>query len=461
MAAAPGSVQAGVSTGARRYALGVLVVVYTFNFIDRQILAILLPAIKAEFAVADWVLGFLAGSAFALFYATLGVPIALLADRYNRRNLIALALAVWSGMTALSAAAGSVMTLALARIGVGVGEAGCSPPAHSMISDYYPPEQRSTAMGIFTLGISLGIMIAYLAGGWVVENIGWREAFLIVGLPGLLLALIVRFTVVEPPRGHADRRADTEAPPGVAFVARFLLQRRSFLHMAVGSGLAAFGGYAIASFFPTYLVRSFGMSPSLIGVWLGLILGIAGGLGFAGGGWVADRLGRRGRRWSMWGVAVASLLGWACLFPVYLGTSAPAALAWFVVPAILSNFYLATTLAQAQGLVGLRMRGVAAALMLFILNIIGLGLGPQVTGILSDLYAPTFGAESMRYALLTVGATVGPWSAFHYYKAGRTIEADLGRCDDLELQPVDYRKITTSAVVIVLAIALVIARYLD
>ena len=170
-----------ISVAARRYVLGVLVVVYTFNFIDRQILAILLPSIRAEFGVDDWVLGFLAGPAFAIFYATLGVPIALLGDRWNRRNLIAIAVAIWSAMTALSGVAANIVQLALARIGVGVGEAGFSPPAHSMISDLYPPKERSTAMGIFTLGISIGIMLAYLAGGWVVQNIGWREAFYIVG----------------------------------------------------------------------------------------------------------------------------------------------------------------------------------------------------------------------------------------------------------------------------------------
>lgn len=280
----------------RRYVLGLLVVVYTFNFIDRQILAILLPAIKAEFGVTDTILGFLAGSAFALFYATLGVPIALLADRWNRRNLIALALAIWSGMTALSGVAANIVHLALARIGVGIGEAGCSPPAHSIISDLYGPEERSTAMGIFTLGISAGIMIAYLAGGWVAENIGWREAFLIVGLPGLVLALLVRFTVREPVRGQSDGKLDSTARPGIVDVARFLLRRKSFLHLAVGSGLASFIGYAVISFFPTFLFRSHGMNLSEIGVWLGIILGTAGGLGFAGGGYVADKLGRRGQR---------------------------------------------------------------------------------------------------------------------------------------------------------------------
>ncbi|MDH4107048.1 MAG: MFS transporter [Gammaproteobacteria bacterium] len=421
---------ANTGIGVRRYALSLLVVAYTLNFIDRQVLAILLPAIKAEFGVQDWVLGFLAGSAFALFYATLGVPLALLADRWNRRNLIAVALAVWSGMTALSGMATSIVQLAIARIGVGIGEAGFSPSAHSMISDYYPPKQRSSAMGIFSTGISIGIMIAYLAGGWVVQHIGWREAFLIVGLPGILLAVIFRMTVAEPPRGMSENRADSSARPRIGEVARYLLKRRSFGHMAVGSGLAAFGGYAVANFFPSFLVRSHGMDPSLIGVYLGLIIGIGGGIGYAGGGYLADHLGRRSHRAALLGVAVCGMIGWCFNFPVFLGDRLGLALSLFVVPVILTNVYLATTFAQTQGLVGLRMRGVAAAILLFILNIIGLGLGPQVTGILSDLYAGRFGDESMRYALLTVVTVVGPWSAFHYVMASRSIEADLAAAED-------------------------------
>src|SRR5690606_3393680 len=418
------------SLATRRYVLALLVVVYTFNFIDRQILAILLPAIKAEFGVNDTVLGFLAGSAFALFYATLGVPIALLADRWNRRNLIALSLAIWSGMTALSGVAANIVQLTLARIGVGVGEAGCSPPAHSIISDLYAPEERSTAMGIFTLGISGGIMIAYLAGGWVAENIGWREAFLIVGLPGLVLALLVRFTISEPVRGQSDGKKDSAARPGIVAVARFLLGRKSFLHLAMGSGLAAFIGYAVVSFFPTFLFRSHGMNVSEIGVWLGIILGTAGSVGYVGGGYVADRLGRRGQRYSLWGVAVATMFAWLFHFPVFLVGNPYLVLAFFVIPAIFANFYLATTFAQIQGLVGLRMRAVASALLLFILNAVGLGLGPLSAGVLSDLLEKSFGADSMRYSLLFIALVVGPWSAWHYFAAGRHIEGDLARSDE-------------------------------
>ena len=419
-----------VSSSARRYALGVLAVVYTFNFIDRQILAILLPSIKAEFGVGDGMLGFLAGTAFAIFYATLGLPIALLADRWNRRNLIALSLALWSGMTALSGVAANVGQLALARIGVGVGEAGCSPAAHSMISDYYPPEKRASAMGIFTLGISAGIMIAFLAGGWVAQNVGWRQAFLLVGLPGVLLSVLMWGTVREPPRGFSEGRTDVAERPSLQQVIRFLLARRSFLFISLGAGLASFGGYAVANLFPLYLIRSHAMTQAEVGLYLGLVLGIAGGLGFAGGGFFADRVGRRGQRVALNGVAVAMLFGWLFMFPVFLSDSLSMVMTLFVVPAVFSNFYLASTFAQTQGLVPLRMRAVASALMLFILNIIGLGFGPWVTGVISDLLADRFGMESMRYALLAVCGTVYPLSALAYRVAGRTIEADLARRDE-------------------------------
>jgi predicted MFS family arabinose efflux permease len=413
----------------KRYVLGLLVVVYTFNFIDRQILAILLPAIKAEFGVDDWVLGFLV-SAFALFYATLGVPIALLADRFNRRNLIAIAVAVWSGMTALSGLATNVVQLALARVGVGIGEAGFGPPAHSIISDYYPPEQRSTAMGIFTLGISAGIMIAYLAGGWVAQNIGWREAFFIVGVPGLILALIVRFTIDEPVRGMSEQREDDPDRPGIIAVARFLSRRKSFIHMAVGSGLASLGGYAVISFFPSFLVRSHAMSLTEIGVYMGFIIGIGGGLGFAGGGYIADKVSRRSKKHALWVVSAATMFAWLFAFPIYLLENRYVVLGLTVIPAIFTNFYLATTMAQTQSLVRLRMRAVASAILLFILNIIGFGIGPQVTGILSDLLATTFGNESMRYSLLFIVSVIGPWSALHYYIAGRHLDADLQRVNE-------------------------------
>ena len=404
--------------------------VYVFNFIDRQILAILLPAIKAEFGVDDWVLGFLAGSAFALFYATLGVPIALLADRWNRRNLIAISLSIWSAMTALSGIAANVFQLAMARVGVGVGEAGYAPPAHSMIADYYPPEKRATAMGVFTLGISIGIMIAYLGGGWMAQNIGWRQAFLVVGIPGIILALVFRFTVREPRRGMSDGKVDDGEKFGVLAVARFLLQRKSFVHMSLGAGLSSFNAYAVLSFFPSFLERSHGMDLQQIGASLGIIIGVSTGLGFVGGGYFADKIGSKNRRLSLQAVAAALLLGWVFVFPLYLLNSPYLVIGIFFLPSTLSNVYLPTTFAQTQSLVSLRMRAVASAILLFVINIIGLGLGPQAAGILSDYLAGAQGVDSLRYSLLAIGAITGPWTAWHFYYASRYIDADLARAEE-------------------------------
>ena len=418
-----------LSKSARRYALAVLVVVYTFNFIDRQVLAILLPAIKAEFLVDDWVLGFLVGTSFALFYATLGMPIALLADRWNRRNLIAVALAIWSGMTALSGLAANIVQLAAARIGVGVGEAGCSPPAHSMISDYYPPEKRATAMGVFTVGISAGIMIAYLSGGWLAENLGWRKALLIVGLPGLLLALIVRFTVTEPVRGASEGRQDSGHRYTVLQVGRYLYGRKSFVHMSFGAALASFNAYAILSFFPSFLIRSHGMNLQEIGMYLGVIIGTSSAIGFVGGGYLADRVGSINKTYALWAIAASALTAWLFVLPLYLLDNTTWVLILFFIASVPTNVYLATTFAQTQSLVPLRMRSVASAILLFIINIVGMGLGPQFAGILSDILATGFGEDSMRYSLLAIGFVIGPWVAIHYYVAGRHIEHDLDRVD--------------------------------
>lgn len=418
------------SPGKRRYALVLITIVYVFNFIDRQILAILLPQIKIEFGVDDWVLGFLAGSAFALFYATLGIPIALLADRFNRRNLIAISLTIWSAMTALSGAAANITHLALARVGVGIGEAGYAPPAHSIIADYYAPHERSTAMGVFTLGISLGIMIAFLGGGWMAQNIGWREAFYVVGIPGLLLALLFRLTVVEPPRGLSDNIRDDGVRFGIGEVARFLLRRPSFAHLAIGAGLASLNAYAVLSFFPSFLERSHGMNLQEIGIYLGIIIGVSTGIGFLGGGYVSDKIGAVQRRLSLRAIAVAMLAGWVLSFPLYLLSRPFMVLAIFALPSILWNCYQPTVFAMTQSLVSVRMRSVASAILLFLINIIGLGLGPQIAGILSDLLAVTFADESLRYSLLIIGAIAGPWAAFHFFKAGQTIDFDLQRSLD-------------------------------
>jgi predicted MFS family arabinose efflux permease len=417
--------QPGVfSPAARRYALSVLVVVYTFNFIDRQILSILLEPIKQDLGLSDTQLGLLAGFAFAAFYATLGIPIARYADRSNRRNLISLALAVWSGMTALSGFAQNFWHLLVARIGVGVGEAGCSPPAHSMLADYYPADKRATALGIYSLGIPVGILFGFLVGGHINEMFGWRIAFLVVGLPGIALALVMRFTVREPDRGMSEGRATSSEQPGIMETFRYLWQKRSFRHLAFGGALTAFVGYGVVTWMPAFLMRSHGMSTGEVGTYLGLILGIPGGIGIALGGYLADRYGARDTRWFLWIVTVALLVSIPFAIGVYLAPGPYLALLLLIIPIALGNCYQATTFAQTQGLVTLRMRAVAAAVLLFILNIIGLGLGPQVTGILSDLLRPQFGDESLRWSLLICGL-VNIWAAYHYYAAGKYLKGDL------------------------------------
>ena len=418
---------AALSVGARRYAMVILAIVYMFNFVDRQILAILLPAIKEEFGVGDAYLGFLTGTAFALFYVILGIPIAQYADRCNRRNLIAVAIVLWSAMTVLSGFVVNMTWLILARIGVGVGEAGCSPPAHSLISDYFPPDKRSTAMGFYTTGISAGIMLAYLAGGWVVENIGWREAFIAVGAPGIALALLVRFTLIEPKRGSSENLADSGSQHDLREVWKFLRTRPSFIHMAVAAGLSSFVGYSVISFLPSFMDRSFDVGMLQVGRWIGLILGVAGGFGFFFGGYISDRMSHSGRKKSLKFISVTVLVSGVLLMSMFLADSWQNSLLFFVVPSATMNVYLAPVLAQTQSLVLPRMRATAAALLLLIINLIGMAFGPWITGTVSDILFPHFANESIRYALMAVIAVILPWASWHYYCASRWIDADLAR----------------------------------
>jgi predicted MFS family arabinose efflux permease len=409
----------------RRYAMLLLVLVLTSSHVDRQILAILLQPIKLELQLSDTQLGFLSGVAFAIFYATLGIPLAMWADRGNRRNLIALALAIWSGMTAVCGLASNFWQLALARIGVGVGEAGSSPPSHSIIADMYPPAERATAMGTFSLGINLGLMTGFLVGGWISQWYGWRVAFYTVGLPGLILALIVRFTLREPPRGYAEGLQSTpHEAPGFGTVVQHMTSTPSLRHIAAGATLASFVGYGVVLWLPAFLMRSHGLQSGQIGTALAFLFGILGGISTYASGRLADRLGKRDIRWNVWIVSCAILIALPFTICAYLTTDIRTATLLSIVPALMGGAYLAPSFALNQSLVPVRMRSVASAILLFVLNIIGLGLGPQLVGLLSDLLQPTYGAESLRYALLSL-SLVNVWTAVHYFLAGRTLGKDL------------------------------------
>ena len=418
------TIEVNKSNSLRNYVLGILVVVYTFNFIDRQILSILLESIKLDLKLSDTSLGLLTGFAFALFYATLGIPIAKYADYGNRRNLISIAIAVWSFMTALSGLAQNFFHLLFARIGVGVGEAGCSPPAHSMISDYFPANIRSTALGIYSLGIPFGIMFGLFAGGWINEYFGWRIAFFVVGIPGLFLAILFRYSVTEPIRGQAEGRSDTKDQPTILETVKYLLKKKSFVHLAFGAALAAFVGYGAVTWLPSFFQRSYGMQTGEVGWYLGLILGIPGGIGIFLGGYLSDYFGSKDIRWYLWTVAIAMAITTPLYYMVYLSPTSNMSFYWLIMPVALGNFYQATTFSQTQGVVELRMRSVAAAILLFIINIIGLGFGPQAVGILSDFLRAEYGKESLRYSLLIL-TTLKLWCAYHYYLAGKYLKDDL------------------------------------
>lgn len=421
-----------VTKAYRGYVLALLCTVYVFNFTDRQILAILLQSIKQEFSLSDTQLGLLGGFAFAVFYTTLGIPLAKLADRKSRRTILAVCVATWSAMTALCGLATGFVSLLLARIGVGIGEAGGSPPSHSLISDYFPPEKRGAALGIYSMGLSGGILVGLLAGGWINQFYGWRMAFFIVGLPGILLALVLRLTLRDPPRGYSENRIASRDTPTALETLRHLWRRRSFRHIPLAAGLYTFAAYGGAMWAPSFFMRSHGMTSGEVGTWLALIYGLAGAAGTFFGGYFCDRLSNAtgDQRWYMWLPGAAIFVSVPFVFAVYLSPSPVPALLFLIVPYFLSHMWLGPAYAMTQGLAGLRMRAMAAAIFLFINNIIGLALGPWAVGILSDLLSGRFGIHSLRYALLGVTVVMSMWAAVHFLLAARTLREDLEMAAD-------------------------------
>jgi predicted MFS family arabinose efflux permease len=403
----------------RAYALGLLLSAYVLNFVDRQILTILAGPISDELGFSDTQLGFLTGPAFALFYTSAGIPIARWADVGVRRSIIALALFVWSGMTALTALAQSLTHVALARLGVGLGEAGGSPPAHSLISDLFPPERRASALSIYALGVPIGAALGTLVGGWLGQLYGWRTAFLAVGLPGIALALLVRLTLREPVRAHVASRDSVRA------VLRFMLQRRAFVHMATGAAVIAFAGYGTGAFLPIFLTRVRGLTLGEAGTWLGMIGLVAGALGTFFGGALSDRLGRGDPRWYLGVPALASLLSIPSTFALYLWADAHFAFLLWLPGYVLGSMYLGPTFAMTQSLVRPEMRALAAAVLLFIINAVGLGLGPWFVGAFSDALEPRLGVDSIRWACLITSVVATLWAAAHYGIATRHVGADL------------------------------------
>ena len=413
------------SARARYYALGLLTVVYTFNFVDRQLLSILQESIKADLLLSDQQLGLLTGFAFALFYTLAGIPIARYADRNNRRNVVAIAIALWSFMTAISGLVQNYLQLLLARIGVGVGEAGGSPPAHSMISDIFPPERRASALAFYSMGINFGILFGFLAGGWLNEFFDWRVAFFVVGAPGIVVALFVRYTLREPIRGLMEDRQDVATDTPFPKVLKLLWSRLSFRHLAIGGALNAFAGYSSSNWTASFMIRSHDMSTGELGTWLALIMGVGGAIGVFWGSYIAERLAKFDVRWYMWMPTITGMICVPFMIATYVVEGAYTALIVSVVPGILFNVYLGNSLAMTHALVGLRMRAVASAILFFLINLIGMGLGPWGVGLLSDMLSAELGNESLRYAMLYLLPAAMGWSAVHFLLASRTLQKDL------------------------------------
>lgn len=421
-----GSDSVGTRLRHRHWALIVLALIYGVNYLDRQVLAIVLEPIKLEFQVSDAALGLLAGPTFALFYATLGLPLAWLADRRNRVSIIAASAALFGLMTLLCGMAAHFWQLTLARVGTAVGEAGTGPSSQSIIADLYAPKHRAAAQSVYAMGVNAGLMVAFFGGGWIAQHYGWRSAFLAAGVPALLLAAVGRLTLSEPLRGKSEKTMAPADAPALGQVVRFLKSQRAYRYIVLGTSMSAFSGYGMTAFLPAFLVRSHSMNLAAVGFAFALILGIGGGIATVASGIVADRLARRDMRWNMRIPALCALVSLP-FWPVFLlAPDTTLAICAAILPLALSATWMGPCVAMIQGLAPLRMRAQAAAMQLFIGNAIGLGLGPQIVGLASDFLRPYWGMDSLRYALF-VCVLAQAVSIACYRAAARTLKEDLAR----------------------------------
>lgn len=391
------STAAPASSRYRPLVLAVLILAYTFNFLDRQILGILAGSIKKDLGLTDSQLGLMGGLAFAVFYTLLGIPIAWLADRKSRTWIMTIALALWSGFTALCGFAGGFWQLFLCRMGVGVGEAGGVAPAYSLISDYFPKEQRARALAAYSFGIPIGTALGILFGGLIAHAINWRVAFIAVGLAGVVLAPIFKLVIREPVRGGMDAAPTAaEAAPGA--LGR-LVAKPSFWLISLGAAASSVCGYGVAFWLPSFFERSLGMSLVDRSLFLGSMSLIGGALGVWLGGALGDRLGRAKPQAYVLVPAVAFLVALPCFFAAVQAKSLPLAFVLFLIPTGLNLVWLGPVITAVQHLVPAAQRTTASACFLFVNNLIGLGLGTWFFGAVSDALTPKYGVEALRYAI--------------------------------------------------------------
>ncbi|MEM6625955.1 MAG: MFS transporter [Pseudomonadota bacterium] len=413
------------------YALRLLFVVMILNFLDRQIIAVLAEPVKRDLGLSDTQVGLMSGLSFSIFYTTLGLPIAALSDRWNRRRIIAISLTIWSTMTVLCGMAGNFVQLFLARVGVGVGEAGSGPASHSLIADLFPPERRASALGFYGMSIPIGAFIAYAGGGWVVENLGWRMAFVLAGAPGLLVAVVVMLTIREP-RGTTPLSQVFKPDPTRVSLKDALaeLSRKSaYWHLIASGAFVQFVAYGASSFYGSFFVRTHGMSYAEFGLKLGIMVGIVGAFAsWIGGRW-GDKLAQRSHGAPLYANAATMVLSVPIMIAGLNVADPNLAFVLFAAPTFAGTYYFGSTYAGVQKLARDETRAVAVAIYLLLASLIGLGLGPLFVGVLSDAFAgasptPADEASALRSAI-TVLAFFNIWGGVHFWLSGRKMADDM------------------------------------
>lgn len=409
----------------KHYALATMTAVYTLNLVDRGLITLLLQPIKEDLQLSDTQLGLLTGIAFGVFYAILGLPIARWADRGNRVTIASLAIGLW-GLTVMSCLfVTQYAQLVLARVAAAVGESGCKPPTYSLLGDYFVrPRERARAMAIYIAGSPLAALLSFVLGGWLNELYGWRMTFFLMGVPGLLLALLVRFTIVEPRTRESVARREERRTSSTRDVFLVLWGQRSLRHLSIALILLYTMGQGLSPWYAAFMIRNHGMGTAELGLWMGLIFSVAGIAGVLFGGYVASSWFADNERGQM----TMSAVSFALIVPFFVAfVTLPGkyqALLALIPLAVMFNVFLGPTYALMQRLVADEMRATMMAMIMLLANLIGFGLGPQIVGILSDLLQPTFGVAALRYAMLTM-SFVSLWAGYHFWRVGQTVKEDL------------------------------------
>ena len=424
-ASAPGVVTGPVATSTaqplagHRITLTLLMLAYTLSMCDRMILSILFPDIKAEFGLTDTQLGLLGGISFALFYATMGLPIARLSDQYSRKRIIITSLVVFSLMTAFSGLAAGFISLLILRIGVGIGEAGVNPASHSIIADYFPPQRRAFAMAILMLGGSLGMMLGFVGGGFIAEAYNWRIALVSVGVPGLFLAVVMARSLREPARGTYETEAPPPPPP-ILTTAAAMWANPAMRHLIAGSVVAGLVGYGFTQWLPTFFIRAHDLSQSQTGMLMAVLFGISGAIGALVAGKWFDRLSIRGFQYGMRMLAIVPFFTIPFFIMGLLADNLTTAILLFIIPGFAANYVIGPTIAMIQTLSPVHMRAVSSAIKMLCLNLIGMGIGPLLVGLLSDLLTPRYGGDALAVGLAYF-TLVGLWGSLHFWLCGRAL----------------------------------------